>query len=181
MAVFDNGKWYHLRWQANLLAAGIINRIEVPLDWPDMRSMGSMDGAGIVKATHPNKAWRGLEFGLEVKSVSPYLFPRWASEPRPQLKHLFQVHRYLLSSGLDLFVVIYENKGTNEWKEWVVKPTRSFMRDSMAELQTLNDDIDNKTLHPQMLMCKARKGPHWHDCPFSGVNGTCEMAGKWPR
>ena len=38
--IFFDGTWRHLRWQAMLLQAGILTKVETMLDWPAKRSMG---------------------------------------------------------------------------------------------------------------------------------------------
>ena len=179
MAVFDNGKWGHLRWQARLLSAGILQQIEVSMTWPNMYSVNTLDGMGIVDAEHPNRKWRNEEFGFELKTVSPFLYPRWVSGP-PQAKHLAQIHRYFLVSGYRLFVIIYENKGTNAWYEWVIRPDPVLMRQSELELQHLNTAVDRQLFHEPLSSCKIRTGPNWRECPYAGKGGVCETTKRWP-
>ena len=105
--IFLDGTWRHLRWQATLLQAGIIERVEIGLPWEAMQSMGSMDGAGVVPGDHSVGQWRGLEFGWELKGVNTFQYKKMLEPPD---KFLDQINRYFLSGGFDLFVLIAEDK-----------------------------------------------------------------------
>lgn len=178
-SIYDDGDWRHMRWQARLLTAGILDDIEVPMAWPRMNSRGSLDGEGVVISDHPNRKWRDQDFGFELKGVNPFWYPRWVSATSAQEKHLRQVHRYFLVTGKELFVIIYENKGTNEWHEWVIRPNAQMMRESEAELRELNKAVERKKLHRPLASCATRIGAHWKDCPFAGAKGTCETTFGW--
>lgn len=181
MSIYQDGKYRHLRHQGNLLASSIIAEIEYGLDWPKYRAYGTMDGLGFVPADHPQVEWRGEPFGLEIKGVSPFLFPRWSQADLPQESHLRQGHRYFLLYGMRLFVYLYENKGTQELKEWVVTPNPELMAESMQELKDLNKAVKTRTLHERLPSCAIRRGPAWNSCPYAGVGGTCERAKRWIR
>lgn len=178
--VYSDGKWRHMRWQADLLSAGLLYDIEVPMPWPRMNAMGTMDGAGIVRDDHPNPMYRGQEFGFELKGVNPYQFPRWIKEKTPQDSHMMQIHRYFLISGHELFVCIYENKWSQDTWEWVVTPDPKYMRRSERELKELNRAAREHKLHEMLPSCKARIGQVWSkDCPYGGNGGTCDKRRKW--
>lgn len=174
ISIFDDGRWRHLRWQANLLSAGLLTAIEVPLDWPAKRSKGSMDGMGVVRANHPNRAWRGLDYGFELKGMNGFQYPKAIAKPTPVDKHMAQIDRYFLSSGVDLFVVIYECKLTQRFHEWVITPDKVRIRDQAEELDELNEAVDNQTIPNQLRSCHARMGPHWNGCAYAGRGGICE-------
>jgi hypothetical protein len=174
LAIFRDGKWRHLKWQADLLTSGIINQIEVPLDWPAMNSKGSMDGAGVVSDDHPNLSWRGLEFGLEIKGVNGFQFSKLIEKPLPMDSHVYQTDRYFLSSGVDLFVVLYECKLTQRTHEWVLARDEVRIKESQEELEDLNQAVAARTIHSQLNTCARRMGPSWQSCPYAGRGGICE-------
>lgn len=179
--IFHDGRWRHLRWQASLLAAGIITHIEFPLPWPEMRHRGTMDGVGVVRDTHPFPEWRGKTFGLELKGMNKWHFNKQVNVRDDQMDaHKSQVAEYFLSSGLDLFVFLYEDKATGGWKEWVVSPDPQLIRDARYELKAMNERIDRQKLHQMLPSCKIRKGERWERCPYAGAHGPCERAGSWP-
>lgn len=179
--IFNDGKWRHLRWQANLLSARILTEVERSYTWPKRRGYGTVDGLGYVPDDHAQISWRGEEFGFELKGVTPFLYPKYVNARFPIDKHMFQVHRYFLLTGVRLFAVVYENKGTNDYHEWVLTPMKLWMERSLAELTELNRAIDDQRLTAPLMMCQARKGSEWDSCPFAGKGGTCESAGTWPR
>lgn len=179
--IFHDGKWRHLKWQADLLTCGLLKHVEFGLDWPNMRSKGSMDGMGIVPDDHPNPAWRGLTFGFELKGVNPFQYPRYVKQKWPTETHREQIARYFLVSGVDLFVVIYENKGTQDFHEWVIAPNKAWIADSEWELRELNNAVDSQTYHPQQRLCAQRTGPFWEKCIWGGKGGVCETTNDWQQ
>lgn len=179
--IFNDGKWRHMRWQAMLLTAGILDRMEFSLPWPNKRSVGTMDGLGVVPDDHPRVEWRGKVFGFELKGVSTFQYGNYAKKgARPKDDHLNQVHRYFLSSGVDLFVIIYEDKTTQAWTEWVIEPEPALVKEQKVELNELNRAVDREELPPMLPDCKRHTGAEWRSCPFGGSGGICESAGLWP-
>lgn len=180
--IFNDGKWRHLRWQAMLLAAGILYDIEWTLRWPAKDAVGTMDGLGLVGSDHPNVMWRDEDFGMELKGVSTFVFQRIEKGDRDiKAEHLRQVHRYfILSGGIKLFVIIYEDKTTQRWLEWVVTPDPALLAEQERELDVLNNAIDQRRLHPMLSMCKQGVGQQWNDCKYGGRGGPCQRAGTWP-
>lgn len=176
--IFHDGTWRHLRWQAMLLQAGILSEIEFPLVWDAMRSRGTMDGVGIVPDDHPKEEWRGLEFGFELKGVNSYGY-KYAVENGVKEDHLNQVHRYFLSGGFDLFTIIYEDKNTQEWTEWVVTPDQERLEAQRQELVALNGYVDQQVLPPMLESCAKQKGNDWKWCPFAGETGVCVRRVQW--
>ena len=180
--VFFDGTWRHLRWQAVLLMAGILDSIEYPLAWPAQRSVGTMDGVGTVPADHSIPEIAGAEFGFELKGINPYGFKQITTADQPRRDHLRQVHRYFLSGGFEVFVVVYENKATQEWTEFVIAPDPALLDEQRAELATLNDLVDKKVLPAMLSGCVDKISPEWTKgyCPYSGKGGICISALGWP-
>lgn len=177
-AIFEDGKWRHLRWQACLLQAGILADIEVPLMWKAKQQRGTMDGLGIVPDDHNVSAWRGLEFGFELKGVSAFQFES-LKKAGPMEKHLDQVARYFLLSGLQLFSIVYENKSTQEPYEWVVSRDDPGMaeriEDQRDEVERLLEHTQYSELPAMLPECAAGKGA-WKTCSFGGPDGVCKFS-----
>jgi hypothetical protein len=173
--IFYDGTWRHLRWQATLLQAKILDDIEVPLKWDAKRSRGTMDGVGTVPEDHPRTDWRGLEFGFELKGTNSFVY-RKAIEDGLKEEHLNQIHRYFLVGGFDLFVVVYENKDNQEWTEWVVTPEPNRLKQQEEELQRLNQAVETETLPSMLQGCQKRTSQEWKQCPFAGNKGVCVQA-----
>jgi hypothetical protein len=180
--IYNDGKWRHLRWQANLLTAGIIDDMEVPAPWKEQRAMGTMDGLGTVPDDHPRKKWRCRRFGLELKGMFSWQLIKLVRNGEQKEAHLNQIHRYFLSSGLDLFVYLIENKDANTWKEYVIEPDPKRLDAQRKELEALNRAVDAGKLHKPLFACTKRVGPDWNNCGFGGEYGTCERASSaWMR
>lgn len=178
--IFEDGKWRHMRWQAIMLQSGLLDQAEVPLDWPKMRSKGSMDGQGTVPDNHPRAEWRGKEFGFELKGVSPYVFNSYVQQGG-KLEHKKQVHRYFLASGVDLFVILYEDKATQNWHEWVLEPDPVLLAEQQMELEALNTAVDNKILPPVLPECQQGKGTEYKACPYGKDSNIClGITQDWP-
>lgn len=182
--IFMDGKWRHLRWQAILLSSGAVTEVEFPLPWPSKRSVGTMDALGVVPDDHPNLSWRGQEFGFELKGVSTFQFSKHVSDG-PKDEHLDQVSGYFLSSGLRLFVILYEDKSTQNIHEWVVDGNNPDMKRRIArrmeELEELNEHVENKTLPRRLKACASLSGSTFKGCDFGGDrHGVCATVTEWP-
>jgi hypothetical protein len=177
--IFYDGTWRHLRWQAVLLQAGILTAIEYPLPWPEKQSVGTMDGIGVVPDTHPTEKWRGLEFGFELKGCNTYTYQSIVRSGAIKEDHLNQVHRYFLSGGFDLFVVIYEDKNNQQWQEFVIEPDPVRLEEQRAELDALNDYVNLNVLPPMLDECQKQTGNDWKYCPYAGKNGVCLNRKEW--
>lgn len=177
--IFDDGKWRHLRWQANMLTNGLLDRAEMPLFWRNKRSRGTIDGQGTVMDDHPRARWRGLTYGFELKGVSGFQYPKYVQTDEAKEEHLGQVHRYFLMGDFDLFVVVYEDKSTQAWHEWVIEPDDRLIDEQRAELDDLNHDIDDQELAPMLPECVKRRGL-FKSCAFGGIGGSCVNSGTWP-
>jgi hypothetical protein len=178
--IFKDGHWRHLRWQAMGLMSGFLDRMEAPLTWRNMLSRGTMDGVGTVPDDHPRTAWRGMEYGFELKGVNSWGYRAAVKKDKAtKIAHKRQVARYFLMSGLDMFVTVYENKDTQEWFEWVEVPNKKYMDEQAAELDELVEAVKTKQLHDMLPQCKIRRG-EFEDCPWGTSHGPCIRAGNWP-
>lgn len=186
--LFNDGKWRHLRWQAVLLSAGILDSAEVKLLWPAMRMQGSADGVLTVPDDHPNEKWRGKEAGFELKGMNTFAWTKrkeLLDEGAPvkeilKEEHVAQCARYALLSGWDLFVVIYESKSTQEWFEVVLEITPEMLDREKAEIIQMNLDIDQQKLAEKLPECAQLKGA-FKECGYGkDVMGACFRAKDWP-
>lgn len=179
--VFDEGTWMHAMWQARLLSANLIEDIEVPLVWPKYTSKGSADGKGYVWWETANPKWRNREFILELKTVGAHAWNKKA-EFGPSDDHLAQMNRYMLVSGIDLYIYIIIDKGNTSglgWKEFVGEANPQDLEKSRKELEELNSALEKKELHPLLPGCKIGQGTTYTSCPFSGKDGPCKTTKRW--
>jgi hypothetical protein len=122
--VSRNGSFMHLRWQMAGLSAGWLSQAEVPIPSNAYGLKGTMDGV-----------LTGGE-GLELKSCNANAFSGVRSFGVKH-EHLFQVHTYMLATGINTFCVIYENKDTQEWHEQVVHRDEDVMNAVLDTVELL--------------------------------------------
>lgn len=176
--IFANGTWSHMRTQVALLAAGIIDSIEVSLTWPNKRARGSVDGVGTVPSDHSKLQWRGKEFLIEFKTSNSFGF-RSAIDAGPD-RYRQQAARYALMGGYELIVILMENKDNQELHEWVIEPTQEELEEQRQELTDLNWSVDNKTMPMVLPECAKGTGERFRKCPYGGKNSACLRTGQWP-
>lgn len=151
---FNNGTWIHMRWQAMLMEAGILDDIEVTVELPELRLRGSMDGVGTDD--------RGNEFGFELKG--------WSAVPDAPLDyHVRQIQTYMFASGLETFSVVYEHKSSQDWTEFIVKRDDEVVELIEDRLWTLNEAIDAKTLIEPLKECRREAGETFMQCPYRNI------------
>ena len=172
LMIFKNGTWSHLRWQAMLLDAGILEDIEVPASYKPFHTVGTLDGRGTVDMSHPNPDLRGKVFGFEFKTISNKGFEQ-AQHIGLKDEHLRQIHKYFVLKGCEVFSVVYEDKQFQALKEWVVTPDPQLLEDSYAEIETLTKYLDKQELPPKLPSCIAGMGSVFNDCPYGGKGGIC--------
>jgi hypothetical protein len=172
--IFNNGRWVHLKWQAQLLSAGIIDAIEVDVKSPKLKARCTLDGMGV--ATRGR--YQGQDFGLEIKGRNDYTYMQQAKgEPDESTRR--QVDFQFLMTGFDVKVILNENKNDQTYKEWVIYRDEGRVHDARIELQELSRAIDKQRLHPMIPECRRQEG-EFDKCQFGGNGGPCMMAGTWP-
>lgn len=172
--IFNNGRWVHLKWQAQLLTAGIVDVIEMDIKNPRLKARATLDGVG----TALRGRYEGQDFGLEIKGRNDYAYTQQAKD-EPDESTRRQVDFQLLMSGFDLNVILNENKNNQTYKEWVIYRDEERIKDAKAELRLLSKAIDDERLHPILPACRRQEG-EFDKCPFGGNGGPCMMAGSWP-
>lgn len=143
--IFANGDWVHLRWQVAGLTGGWLAAAEVPVYKKEYQLTGTMDGLLVTGE------------GLELKSINDRGFSQVGSYgPKPE--HREQVHSYMLAADLDRFRIVYENKNTNEPREFVVERDPVLMDKVKADLDMLNQAQADQRLLPMLPECEVKEG-----------------------
>ena len=156
--LFNDGKWRHLRWQAMLLDAGLLDSIEVPAYWEEKRSVGSMDGMGYTKDLPLRDDWKNKTFGFELKGMYSRMFEQTKKQGHPPSKHNEQMQRYMLQHReLDMFIYIAENKDTQEWVEYVVEKNQRHIDSAVGEVELLNESVDMSVFPARLPVCQEKK------------------------
>ena len=153
--IFNDGTWRHLRWQMMLLTMGVLDDVEVPVYNPDLHLRGTMDGIG--------KLDNGDEWGWELKSI----YSLSAVEAGPKPEHLLQVHSYFISRPtIKKFSLVYEDKRTNIFREFVVEPDLNLLAEVRATFDFLNDSLDREELPDVIADCEKGKGQTFDGCSY---------------
>lgn len=174
-AIFLTGTWTHLRWQAILLTAGILDAVEVTHRKPSLNVRCTLDGTGVVKSGR----YQGRDFGFELKSRNSFTWDKQVQAGVDEETRT-QADVQMLLTGFDIAVIVNENKNLQSYHEWVF--TRNIERISNLErkLYTMNTDIENKKLRPMIPECKIRaKNGEFFKCPYGGKTGICANTGSW--
>jgi len=153
--LFNDGHFRHLRWQIMLLNAGILTDVEVKVTIPEYRLAGSMDGV------NADEGWM-----FELKGTSQYqtVLNRGAIPA-----HIKQVNAYLMASGLEKAIIVYEDKMTQQWQEIEVIKDPKIVDEIESILQGLNRAVETGELPEILDECKDQEGPKFNRCPHSAI------------
>ncbi len=164
--IFATGNMMHLKWQMAGLTEGWLSEAEVVADRDDLSFGGTLDGIN----------WDGS--GLEYKSINDRGYNMVTSAGEPKQMHIDQVHGYfILRDDIDRFSVIYENKNTGDWREFLVRRDDKKVDEITKELLIINEHISGEKLPPVLRKCQERDGAEYRNCPFKD---ECLGMKKWP-
>lgn len=164
--IFNDGKFRHIRWQLQMLQAGVASRVEHRFKMTRYRLKVSLDASQ-----------RSEGYFIEVKGMRSYAQTMTTVDE----KHNLQIHTCMLASGFDTAVYIAEEKGTNDWREVVIKRDEDVIAKVKKELRALNLAVDNKELPPVKNECRKKLG-EYKSCPYAALCMHHEAAGdNWPE
>lgn len=152
---FIDGKMKHLTFQMMGLEAGIFKHIEAPIKLPHYKVIGSIDAA------EPD------DFGVELKTTQAF---QYYVDNGPSLAHHLQVETYFEGRpDLDEFSIVYWDTRSREWKEFVFTRQKQYRTLAIAELERLNEAVDNRKLPPILQECRNGKGQTFRSCSYCHV------------
>lgn len=163
-SVFLHGTWTHLKWQAMGFMAGWLAKAEVPVRMDDYHLLGTVDGLLV-----DGQGW-------ELKSINKRGY-RFVLEDGPKDEHLKQIHGYMLATGIRTWSLVYEEKDTQDYKEFVVEFTPRIATEVLSELTALNNAVSRHELLPMLDACVEKNGMAYRSCPY---RDSCPEA-SWPR
>jgi hypothetical protein len=153
--LFNDGHFRHLRWQIMLLNAGILTDVEVGIQIPEKRLVGSMDGM------NADEGWM-----FELKGTSQYAeVVRRGAMP----EHVKQVNAYLLASGLESALIVYECKSSQNWIEIEVQRDDKIASEINKILDELNQAIDSGNMPEVYSDCQNQTGPRYNRCKYNSI------------
>jgi hypothetical protein len=158
--IFIDGQWRHLAWQAAGLESGFLTRIEVPtkLHRPSdglLVARGTLDGVNDPMA-----------FGFELKGIRSL---SWVDEG-PLPPHQRQVAVYFAAMPtLERFSIVYDEKGSQEYREFVVERDEAPIAEALEDLETLDGYRIRRELPPILKECEQGASPTFRRCAYSGI------------
>lgn len=151
--IFQNGTFMHIRWQMAGLTEGWMREAEVPVGKNQYHLSGTQDGIAYDDSV------------VELKSTNSHGFQRVMSFG-PLGGHPYQVGTYVLTTGAEKGVLIYENKDTQEWKEFVLRREDLPLDEIEQGAYEMWASISQEHLFEPLDECMAGEGYRYHGCPF---------------
>lgn len=168
--IYDDGRWRHIRLQLLLHQSAVVDDVEFCVRRQSHRIRVSVDGTGVVDRRHPNRLYRGRRFGVEIKGINDYGFRNFTE---PSQRYRDQVARYLLVTGWEIFIFLFENKNNQQWLEMVITRDDVDIEGQRQELQVLNGYLENHILPPMLKRCTKGMG-EFRTCPYGiTTDNTC--------
>ena len=151
--IFQNGTFMHLRWQMAGLTEGWMWEAEVPVGDNRYKLSGTQDGIAYdgsvveLKSTNSNGFGRVMSFG-------------------PLDGHTYQVGTYVLTTGAEKGILIYENKDTQDFKEIVLHREELPLEEIERGAEDMWEHIVNEALYEPLSDCELKTGYRYSGCPF---------------
>lgn len=167
MNIFANGDYVHLRHQVAGLMDGYLTGAEVSVTKGEHMLTGTMDGV--------------VDDGTlgEYKSINSRGFANITAYG-PKEEHEEQTHSYMLASGLPAARIVYENKDTQELKEFLVPENPKITAKVVRDLEQLNEAAIKQELLPMREDCAAGKGAI-KQCPYATECPLAKYASQRPK
>ncbi len=159
----QNGNFLHLRWQMAGLTEGWLVAAEVPIPANSLHLRGTQDGI------------TDQDTLAEFKSISPHGYSSVANFGVKD-DHRFQVGTYMAATGMSRASVIYENKGNQEYCEYMVEMDDDLHNEIEYRAQKMWRHADEQELPEPLDKCMAGEGWQYRFCPFRNV---CMKVKSW--
>jgi CRISPR-associated protein Cas4 len=135
MRVFEHGDHTHLRIMGVLYSLGLVNASEISI--PENEMIHGRADAIITLKGEPHV--------VEIKSVNQARFKK--KEPSPD--HVKQLQLYLYFFKVKKGILLYENKDTQELKEYAIEYDAKLVKDIIALFNDLKDKAE-KGIMPEI-------------------------------
>lgn len=200
--IFSDGQFRHLRWQAMVMAAvGVSTRhgeidgfepehavervilsdpgtpVSVPWVAKELALKGHVDGVLEVNFPRGMATPRPAErVGLEIKGTRDIT---WVMD-RPAKEHVRQIATYGMLTGINLWVVLYESKSTQETREHVIdlndhKEVTTSVRERITKVAGA---ITAQRLPDIQSACEGGGTTEFYDCAWHHVCLGCQDWGQ---
>jgi len=153
MRVFENGDYTHMRIMSSLFSIGAVKAIELALENELVR--GRCDGIVVIN---------NEPYVLELKSINSFAFKKLE---RPKPDHIKQLMLYLHYFKIQRGIFLYENKDTQELKEYMMTYDQKMAESIVQDFHTLKHFIESNTLPPVPM------GLEEWECRFCDYSEEC--------
>ncbi len=125
LRIFDDGKWRHFRWQMLFYKMGIVESMELFTSLGELDYGGSYDVVVNLKLELNKKIQRVL---IDIKGTHASRFNEIRLTHRPIYSNKIQVAIYMYLNDIDIGLLWYENKNTQDICEIVIRRDKYFDR-----------------------------------------------------
>ena len=126
LSIFEDGIWRHMKWQLIFNAMGLVESIE------QFNSLGYLNYGGstdlILNIPHEGSTKRVI---VDIKGANSFKWSEINMSGEPVFAHKIQVQIYMLINKIDMAILWYENKNTNEICEVVVHEDKELQRQAV--------------------------------------------------
>lgn len=133
LRIFDHGDYTHMRIMSTLFSLGIVRAVEIKIPPQEIISGRADAIIGI----------DGKPYVVEIKSSSQFKFNKLNV---PETDHLKQIQLYLHYFKVPQGVVIYEDKNTQELKEFLVNYDPKLVQEVLKEFQVLKEQLEKDAI-----------------------------------
>jgi hypothetical protein len=157
--LFSEGTWKHYQWQVAGLSEGFLTDIETPIHQDDGSKWGQIDG-------------RLRTGGLfELKAVRNNVWQKVVlDQRRPKPNHMLQTVATMLRMQVDHASLVYVDRNTGGWFEFVVTEGDPWYVVTRKELErreeVLYHHVAAETMPSMLPDCSRGTGSVWADCLF---------------
>lgn len=158
---FEFGTYFHMFIQNLCDAAGILLSRETLVESRNPPIEGHCDG--VLKVD-------GVKYALEIKTINQYEF---AKLTKPKFEHKQQVMTYMYVLGIGYGIVLYFDKGTGNFKEYVVAYDSVFVQDHVISvIKAYRRMVRTRELPP-----RVSEDPSRPPCSYCSYAELCYNAG----
>ncbi|MEM4641152.1 MAG: CRISPR-associated protein Cas4 [Candidatus Pacearchaeota archaeon] len=135
MRIFEHGDHTHMRILGVLFSLGLVNAVEIEIPNNELIH-GRADAIINIK---------GEPYVVEIKSVNAARFKKES----PDEDHVKQLQLYLYFFKIKKGILIYENKDTQELKEFLINYDENIVKKIFSEFNKLKEFVD-KNIVPEI-------------------------------
>ena len=156
LRIFHNGSGFHTRVQGEMLKAGVLEAVEVPVEDKERGITGTADGLGNVN---------GVPFVIEFKSINDRNFQMLVA---PQEEHVVQTNLYMHMAKRKKGLIVYEGKSSQEIKYYDIDADPTLLKRVFEKFARINTLYLKKKL-PE----RPYKSPSVFPCRYCFYKSGC--------